>query len=459
MAELDLGPTRRLHVVGVGGPGMSALAIVLVQMGHRVSGSDIRDTTVLANVRRSGVAVTIGHSADLVDGCDAVAYSTAVPLDNIELEAARRRGIRVVHRAEMLAAICARASTLGVAGTHGKTTTTSLLLSSMSVRRPSFVIGGDVVALGTGAAWTGGSHLVVEADESDGTYRSLPLVGAIVTNIDTDHLDHFGSFENMKDDFGRFMGGVDGPVVVGWDDAVARDVAVAAAPKRLVPYGGDRSCVVRWSDVSAAGGSMRFAVSGRFGTRSIDLPLRGLHNVANATGALALALEVGIDVDEAIAGLESFSGVGRRFDVIGRADGATFVDDYAHLPREISAVLAAARSSGEWPRVVAVFQPNRYNRMASMAGEYGDAFVDADVVVVTDIYSSGTQPIPGVTGQLVVDAVRRRHPDAVVHYEPSRENLATTVSSLVEPGDVCISMGCGDIESLPREILGVRGAR
>ncbi|MBU3717516.1 MAG: UDP-N-acetylmuramate--L-alanine ligase [Actinobacteria bacterium] len=458
MADLDLSTTRRLHVIGVGGPGMSALAIVLAQMGHRVSGSDIRETAVLGNVRAAGVTVTIGHDPRLVSGCDAVTYSTAVPLDNVEVRAANELGVRVMHRSEMLAAICARTTALGVAGTHGKTTTSSLLRAAMSSLEPNFVIGGDVIDLGTGAAWTGGPHMVVEADESDGTYRTLPLRGAIITNIDVDHLDHFGSFDDLQRDFAAFMSGVDGPVVVGWDDDIARTVARSAGLRQLVTYGADADCHVKWSDVFAENDAMRFTISGTFGQRTVRLPLRGRHNVANACGALALAIEFGVDIDEAIRGVESFGGVGRRFDVVGRADGATFVDDYAHLPREIAAVLAAARAGGEWKRIVAVFQPNRYNRMATMAPEYADAFVDADVVVLTDIYSSGTTPIPGVTGHLVVDAVRSRHPDSRVEWVASRTDLARAVSALVEPGDVCISMGCGDIEFLPREILEVRGA-
>ncbi|MBU3688279.1 MAG: UDP-N-acetylmuramate--L-alanine ligase [Acidimicrobiales bacterium mtb01] len=458
MTEFDLSATRRIHVVGVGGPGMSALAIVLAQMGHRVSGSDVRETAVLDKVRAAGVAVTIGHDPGLVSGCDAVTYSTAIPLDNVEVRAARELGLRLMHRSGMLAAVCARSEALGVAGTHGKTTTSSLLRAALSSLSPSFVIGGDVIDLGTGAAWTGGRHIVVEADESDGTYRELPLRGAIVTNIDVDHLDHFGTFADLQRDFAAFMAGVDGPVAVGWDDGIARGVASVADPRRLVTYGADPSCTVRWTDVDARGDAMTFTVHGGFGRRSVRLPLRGIHNVANACGALALATEIGVDIDEAIRGIESFGGVGRRFDVVGRADGATFVDDYAHLPREIAAVLAAARAGGEWKRVVAVFQPNRYNRMATMADEYGDAFVDADVVVLTDIYSSGTAPIPGVTGHLVVDAVRRNHPAARVEWVADRADLARAVSTLVEPGDVCISMGCGDIEFLPREILGVRGA-
>lgn len=446
---IDISRPRRLHVVGVGGPGMSAIAIVLAQMGHDVTGSDIRETDVLRGVREAGVRVVIGHDARLVSDREIVTHSSAVPRDNIELSAARTNGITVLTRAEMLASICARASAVGVAGTHGKTTTSSLLraIYSSSGTDVSFIIGGDVRDVGSGAAWTGSDRLVVEADESDGTHLLLPLDAAIVTNVDKDHLDHFETFDNIVASFAEFVEGVQGPTVLCADDPVLRRIARPTS----TTYGSSNADVV-WSDVVTDSGRTSFRVdASTFGSRTVSIPLRGLHNVANTTGALALATATGVDIDRAIESIEHFAGVGRRFDVIGSADGVTFVDDYAHLPREIAAVLAAAR--GDWNRVVAVFQPNRFNRMAVMSEEYADAFVDADLVVITDIYASGTRPIPGVTGELVVEAIRRRHPAAEVRWVPDRAGLAAAVDDMVEPGDVCISMGCGDIETLPREVL------
>ncbi len=450
--QLDIGRRRRLHVVGVGGPGMSAIAIVLAQMGHDVTGSDIRETEVLRSVREAGVRVVIGHDARLVSDREAVTHSSAIPPDNIEVVAARSAGIPVLTRAEMLASICARASAVGVAGTHGKTTTSSLLraMYSSTGTDVSFIIGGDVRDVGSGAAWTGSDRLVVEADESDGTHLLLPLDAAIVTNVDVDHLDHFETFDNIASSFSDFVGGVRGPTVLCADDPVLRRITLPTS----ITYGSADADVV-WSELVVEAGRTTFRVHGEaFGSRSVSIPLRGVHNVSNATGALTLAVATGVDVDRAIESVANFAGVGRRFDVIGSAAGATFVDDYAHLPREIAAVLAAAR--GEWTRVVAVFQPNRFNRMAVMSEEYADAFVDADLVIITDIYASGTRPIEGVTGELVVDAVRRRHPDAEVRWVPRRADLAAAVDALVEPGDVCISMGCGDIETLPREVLARR---
>ena len=250
--------------------------------------------------------------------------------------------------------------------------------------------------------------------------------------------------------FAEFVEGVRGPTVLCADDPVLRSIARPTS----TTYGSADADVV-WSEVVTQPGRTRFRVdASAFGSRMVSIPLRGIHNVANTTGALALATATGVDVDRAIESIEHFAGVGRRFDVIGSAAGATFVDDYAHLPREIAAVLAAAR--GEWKRVIAVFQPNRFNRMAVMSEEYADAFVDADVIVITDIYASGTRSIPGVTGELVVEAIRRRHPGAEIRWVPRRADLAAAVDDLVEPGDVCISMGCGDIETLPREVLARR---
>jgi len=454
---LDLSKPHRLHVVGVGGPGMSAIAIALAEMGNVVSGSDLRDQPVLDRVRTSGVVVNVGHEPGVVEGCDAVTASTAIPTTNVELAAARRLGIPTLSRAGMLASICAQARAVGVAGTHGKTTTTSMLMLALADGglHPSFIVGGDVFDAGTGAQWTGGEWLVVEADESDGTHLELPLHATILTNVDVDHLDHFGSFEGIVDSFDRYLGGISGPKVVCVDDDVA---AGLAAKHGAVTYGMSERASFRAVDVRAMSGSFGFGVHHEgVALGEVELPLRGVHNVANALGTIAMAVTLGVTFEQVTAALERFGGVARRFDVRGHDGGATFVDDYAHLPTEIAAVLAAARHSGDgWDRVIAVFQPNRFNRMAELWQAYADAFVDADVIVLTEIYSSGTTPIPGVTGKLVVDAVLDAHPTARVVWLPRREDMVSFLAGEVGAGDVCISMGCGDIASLPDEVLGRR---
>jgi UDP-N-acetylmuramate--alanine ligase len=382
-----------------------------------------------------------------------VTASTAVPPRNIELDEAARTGIDVLTRAGMLSSICAQAKSLGVAGTHGKTSTTSMLMLILAAAglRPSFIVGGDVTDMGTGAQWTGGEWLVVEADESDGTHLELPLFGSVLTNVEVDHLDFYGTEEAIVAGFERYLSQIAGPKVLCIDDPVCAELAGRYG---AITYGTSPEADYRAVDVRSAHGSNSFEVThGGVVLGTVDLPLRGIHNVRNALGALAMACSVGVEFDIAARALAKFGGVARRFDVRGIDGGAALVDDYAHLPAEISAVLSAARSSGDgWRRVVAVFQPNRFNRMAVMSPAYRDAFVDADLVVLTDIFASGTTPIPGVTGKLVVNAVLDAHPAARLAWLPRRGDLIDYLAKELRDGDVCISMGCGDIASLPDEL-------
>jgi UDP-N-acetylmuramate--alanine ligase len=453
-APLDLTVPRRYHVVGVGGPGMRAIALVLAEMGHRVSGSDLRESPSLDRLRAAGVEVHVGHSPANVAGVDAVTASTAIPARNVELETARAAGIPVLRRAGMLASICACARAVAVAGTHGKTTTTSMLAMILVEAgiRPSFLVGGDVNDVGAGAHWSGGELLVVEVDESDGTFLELPLWGTILTNVEADHLDHFGTFDGVVAGFERYLEQVEGPKVICLDDDVAAGLAARYA---TTTYGTSEAADFRAVDVAVGPGYQDCTVvhdGAELGR--VRLPLRGIHNVRNATGAIAMALACGATFDAAVRALGRFGGVGRRFDFRGEHRGITLVDDYAHLPSEIAAVLAAAAHGGDsWARVVAVFQPNRYSRMAVLSPEYRDAFVDADLAVVTDVYPSGEKPQPGVTGELVVRAVREAHPDQAVVYVPKRADLVEFLATELRAGDVCVSMGCGDVASLPSEVL------
>jgi UDP-N-acetylmuramate--alanine ligase len=457
---IDLSRPLRLHVVGVGGPGMSAIAIALAEMGHDVSGSDLREQSSLDRVRAAGVTVHVGHDRSVVRECDAVTASTAIPETNIELDEARRLGILTLRRAGMLAALCAQARAIAVAGTHGKTTTSSMLMLALAEGglAPSFVVGGDVIDAGTGAHWTGGEWLVVEADESDRTHLELPLHGTVLTNVEADLLDYYGSFEELAESFDRYLTQVPGPRVVCSDDAVC---ARLLAEHDAVSYGLAEGADFRAVDLRPGRGSFRFAVERR-GERlgEVELPLRGVHNVVNAVGAIAMAEAVGVPFAASARALARFGGVARRFDIRGVDGGATFVDDYAHLPAEIAAVIAAARDSGDgWQRVVVAFQPNRFNRIAEMWRDYADAFEGADVVVITDVYPSGTTPIPGVTGELIANAVLDAHPTTRVVWLPRRADLVSFLAGEVGPGDVCISMGCGDIATLPEEVLARRVER
>jgi len=460
----DLSRPKRIHVIGIGGPGMNAIAQVLCEMGHQVSGSDIHESEVLDRLRALGVSVIVGHDAKAVQNCDAVTASTAIPATNIELVAAAAQSVPVLSRAQILSAICALKQSVAVAGTHGKTTTSAMLMHILSTAglQPSFVIGGDVHGLDLGAGWRNGEHLVVEADESDSTHLALPLFGSILTNVDVDHLDHFATFDNIVESFEQYVEQIHGPIVMCADDAVCAKIATKQACRT---YGMSNDADVRAVSVVLAGGGSRFDVESRKpGAKaphvllgSVEVPLRGEHNVLNATGALTMAMELGVEFEVAARGLSSFRGVARRFDVRGIDDGVTFVDDYAHLPNEIIAVLRGARdATDKWGRVVAVFQPNRFNRMSVMSGAYADAFGDADVVVITDIYSSGTTPIPGVTGKLVVDAIETNHPGKRVEWIAQRGDLVSFLASALVAGDLCISMGCGDVAELPDEVISMR---
>lgn len=458
---LDLTVRRRLHVVGVGGPGMSAVALALAEMGHEVSGSDIRESSTLVRLRESGVRVHLGHDAALVDSCDGVTASPAIPGSNVEVAAARSRG-RFLSRAEMLAAICAVRPTVGVAGTHGKTTTTSLLVSAMDEAglHPSFVVGGEMLDTGVNARWDNGPWTVVEVDESDGTHLHLPLAATILTNVDIDHLDHFADFDAIVDSFRRYLSAIAGPKIVCLDDPGCRRVLDGLEnpdEPSIITYGSHPDAHVRFESIESHHGRTRFDVILSGGAPvSVSTDLRGVHNVANITAVMAMAQALGIPWEPVVAAVASFAGVGRRFQIIGVENGITCVDDYAHLPREIDAVLRAARSAGDaWSRVVAVFQPNRFNRMSVLSPAYADCFTSADVVIITDIYASGTERIEGVTGEMVVRAVREAHPDADVRWAPRRDTLARFVAPILESGDLCISMGCGDVETLPGEILNI----
>lgn len=456
-APLDLSRPGRYHVVGVGGPGMSAVALVLAEMGHRVSGSDLREVPVLDRLRSAGVEVQIGHDRHAVVGCDAITYSTAIPERNVELVAAHDIGIPVLHRAGMLASICSLTNAVGVAGTHGKTTTSSMLMLVLAAAgyRPGFVIGGDVADTGSGAQWTGSEWFVVEADESDFTHLQLPLHSTILTNVDVDHLEHYGTFDAIVEGFERYLDQVEGPKVLCADDKVCRELAVG---RRVITYGTDAAADFRAVGARSESGTWRFDVL-RNGAQlgHVVLPLRGMHNVRNATGVVAMATELGVPFPVIAETLGRFGGVARRLDFRGRHGGATFVDDYGHIPNEIAAVIDALRTSGDgFGRIVAVFQPNRYRRMAVLSPEYRDAFMGADLTVITDIYPSGDEPIPGVTGKLVVNAVLDAHPNQRVVWLPRRHDLIEFLAREVRAGDVCVSMGCGDVASLPAEVISRR---
>jgi UDP-N-acetylmuramate--alanine ligase len=456
----------RIHIVGVGGPGTSAIAIILREMGGVVSGSDTVESPTVDRLRALGIVVNVPHDAGAIAECEIVTHSAAVRETNVELVAARNAGKTVWSRAQMLGWVSKQARTVAVAGTHGKTTTTTLLTLMLRAagRDPGYLIGAEVPQLESSAHW-GSDVFVVEADESDSSHRAIAPHSTILTNVDTDHLDEHGSFAGIVDSFDAYLGEVEGIKVVCADDATALQLARRhgaitygisdATQNTSTSTNTNTSTVdVRATDVRFAGDVTHFVAQMEQGSFAVSLALRGEHNVRNCLAALAMAVQLGVEPGVAVEAVRNFAGVRRRFDLRATEGGATFVDDYAHLPAEITAVLRAVRTDNiGWKRVVAVFQPNRFNRMAVMSDQYRDAFVDADVVVITDIYASGTDRIEGVTGQLVVDAVRAAHPTARVEWLAERADLVDFVAREVRDGDLCISMGCGDIETLPDEVV------
>lgn len=456
--DLDLTEPRAIHVVGVGGAGMSAIATVLARMGHTVSGSDLRGSRVLERLGLLDVTTHIGHAAQhLPDALDAVVISTAIPESNPEVVAARARDIPVLRRADALRAIVATRTTIAVAGSHGKTTTSSMLALILRAAgwHPSFLIGGDLNEVGTNAVFDSGEWLVVEADESDGTFLELAPHDAVVTSVLPDHLDHYGDFEALVEAFRTFVDRIPGVCALCIDDEVAASIA-AATTTGITTYGFGEGAEYHITDYEGGRGGTTFTLVRRDESLGVvQLPVPGRHNAANAAGAAAIALELGAPFDAVARAVGGFAGVARRFQFRGERDGVTYVDDYAHLPSDVDAMIRAAREGG-WDRVVAVFQPHRYTRTAALWRDFADAFADADALVLTDVYAAGEQPQPGVSGRLVLRAVLDAHPDQAVTYLPRRADLVAHVPRLVRPGDVVLTLGAGDLTTAPDEWLAPR---
>jgi UDP-N-acetylmuramate--alanine ligase len=450
---LDLSRQRRVHVVGVGGAGMSAIALLLARMGHRVSGSDIKAGPVLERLAAAGVDVRLGNRPEHVEPeMDAVVYSTAVPRENVELRTADDLGVPVLHRSAALAAIAATRRTVAVAGSHGKTTCASMLALVLrgAGASPSFVIGGEVNEVGANAAYGDGECLVVEADESDGTFLVLAPEAALVTNVEPDHLDHYGGFPGLVRAFEHFVDGVPGIVVCCADDRVA--ASIAATRPNVRTYGAASGAHYRIVDETSGAHGCRFTLVVDGEPRGeLAVPV-GVKATTNAAGAAAMALELGIPFDAIARALAGFGGVARRFQYRGERDGVTFVDDYAHLPTEVAAAIDTARH-GPWKRVIAVFQPHRYTRTATIGRDFADAFAGADAVVLTDVYPAGEVPIPGVSGRVVLEAVLDRHPGTQVAYLPRRADLRDVPARLARRGDVVLTLGAGDLTTMPDEWL------
>jgi UDP-N-acetylmuramate--alanine ligase len=429
-------------------------------MGHQVSGSDLKASSGLDRLRALGISVTVGHDAANVGDASVVTVSSAIPDTNAEVVAASERGLPVLARAEMLAAIAGTRRTIAVAGTHGKTTTSSMLALVLREAgfEPSCIIGGDVNEVGGGAVWGPGEWFVVEADESDGTFLALGAEAVVVTNIEPDHLEHYGGFGPLRSAFERFVREATGPRVLCVDDAHTALLVerLRAEGSELTTYGTSEAADYR-IERDPDTGLVRIDYHGST-VGSFTLPVPGLHNVRNAAAAFVMGVRLGASPEAAGRALSRFAGVARRFEQRGKLAEVTLVDDYAHLPTEVAAAIAAARE-GAFRRVVVVFQPHRYSRTESLWPTFADAFVGADVVAVTDVYPSGERPRPGVTGKLIVNAILDAHPWARVAYVPHRGDQLAFLAHELHPGDLCLTLGAGDLTALPDEVLSMLAAR
>ena len=446
-----------IHFVGIGGIGMSGIAEVMHNLGYKVQGSDVAEGYVVEGLRKRGIAVSIGHDAANVDGVAVVVTSTAVKRGNPEVEAALANRVPVVRRAEMLAELMRLKSTVAVAGTHGKTTTTSMVAALLDAGGvdPTVINGGIINSYGSNARLGASDWMVVEADESDGSFLRLDGTIAVVTNIDPEHLDHYGSFDRAKDAYVEFVENVPfyGAALLCLDHPEVQALIPRVRDRRIVTYGFAASADVRGVNVAPYPGGNRFEalIRHRDGSvrsiEGIDLPMPGRHNVQNALAAIGVALELGIDDATIQKGFERFSGVKRRFTKVGEVarDGgvATIIDDYGHHPVEIRAVLAAARESAQG-RVIAVVQPHRYTRLSNLMDEFRGAFNDADLVYVAPVYAAGEAPIDGVDAEALVAGLRDRgHRQAAVVADAAA--LAEVLSAEVRANDQVICLGAGDI--------------
>ena len=464
-AQSPLGRTRRVHFVGIGGIGMSGIAELIANLGYDVTGSDLKRSELTDRLQEMGVRIDIGHDEAHVGDADVVVISSAVAADNPEVAAARGRHIPVIPRAEMLAELMRLRFGIAVAGAHGKTTTTSMvaLMLERAGLDPTAVIGGRLSAFGSNARLGRGQYMVVEADESDRSFLKLSPAIAVITNIDREHMDAYGSFERLTAAFVDFADRVPfyGAVVGCIDDPPVRDV-LSRLTRRTITYGFADDANVRGIEPSTDGWtgrcSVRFAMRGvpdGTGSGEIVLAVPGRHALQNALAAVAVGLEVGVPFAEIAGALAQFRGVERRYELRGRSAGVTVVDDYGHHPTEIAAVLRAARA-GLPSRLIAVFQPHRYSRTRDLLADFGPALSLADVVVLTDIYAAGEAPLAGTTLDALAVAVARSVRD--LHVIPALADVPFAVAALVQPGDLVVTLGAGSISGTADRLLAALNA-
>jgi len=450
----DLQSFGHIHVIGVGGAGMSGLAKLLAQQGHSVSGSDLKPGRAFGPLSDLGVECWHGHQPERAEEWALVVASSAVPATDPELTAAGELGTPVWRRPQLLGAFTEQMPAVGFAGTHGKTTSTALAVAAARAATddPSFLLGGELADLNTNAHLGSGDLFLLESDEAFGTFSSLHHRALLVTSVEADHLDHYESVGALEAAFASVASAVDGPVLACLDDPGARRMALAVG---ATTYGTSPDADWHIDRVEHGPWSSRFSLTGADQRVEVQVPRPGIHIIRDAAGAVALLSEVGVEADAAAAGIKEFAGVRRRYEVRSRIGGVTVVDDYAHHPTEVAATIAAARL-GSHNRVWAVFQPHRFTRTAELATEFGPALAAADRVVVTDVYAAGETAVPGVTGKLILDAVIASGSSAAA-YVPDRGDIAAMVAAELAEGDLVLLLGAGDISSVADDLAEALG--
>ena len=447
-----------IHFVGIGGIGMSGIAEVLLNLGHQVSGSDLRESDITKRLAGMGAVISKGHRESNITTADVVVISSAVTADNVEVQAAQRSFIPVIPRAEMLAELMRLKYSVAVAGSHGKTTTTSMVGTILGAAGwdPTMVIGGRLDSIGSNARLGQGDFLVAEADESDGSFLLLSPTFAVVTNIDLEHLDYYRDLDHIKETFLTFINRIPfyGSAVICLEDSNVQSL-IPHVKKRHLTYGFTTQADIQAVDVEVTGWGSAFNIilkGKNLGRMAIKMP--GRHNILNSLAAAGIALELDIPIDDIKQGLGQVTGIHRRFQQKGQARGVSVLDDYGHHPTEIKATLAALRACYPENRLVVVFQPHRYSRTKMLLDEFATAFNQADVLLLTDIYPAGEKPISGLSGRVLADRVRQ-HGHREVLYEEDRKKLSRTASDLIRSGDVLLTLGAGNIWQVGEELLDI----
>lgn len=446
---------QHVHFIGIGGYGMSAIARVMLEMGYTVTGSDVASQELTEKLAAKGAKIYIGHTAEHVHGADLVVYSTALPQDNVERLEAQEQGIPVLHRSQMLARLLNERNGVAVAGAHGKTTTSSMIALAMELcgTDPTYIIGGEIMDIGTNAKAGQGKCVVAEADESDGSFlQYYPSLG-VVTNIEADHLENYGGdFNRLKEAYVQFLNQIkpDGKAVVCGDDPNVREL-LPRVQSPTITYGIETNCDYTAREIELGDRCVTFKMyQGDRELGTVELSVPGRHNVYNAMATVIVCMEAGIPFDEVVKALRHFHGAKRRFQVLGEKNGILIIDDYAHHPTEIQATIAAAKATGK--RIIAVFQPQRYTRTFFLLDAFSRAFGDADEVIITDIYSpAGEKAIEGVSSSKLVELIKQNS-NAGARYLPTKQDVIADLQHRLKPGDLVLTMGAGDIYKVGYEL-------